>query len=198
VSTPASRTVASTLSSCRHTIVSPPLGELHSAPLSAPSGRRLTSPVLSSNCRTCQCPPWPLELHHRLGTPLCRAVFSTAPPPAISGENPATPPCSAQPPSVPHGVRTLRTTPRPLVKPRQPHHHASTMAGSVYLQSPRFLLGVGACFVLEGTSKRLPTWTMGDVWSRTIRESSVESVWHVDRVCPYMVYIDSNCHDSRI
>jgi hypothetical protein len=52
--------------------------------------------------------------------------------------------------------------------------------GPVGLRSPRLLLGVGACFVLVGTSKRLPTRTTGDVWFRTIHESSVESVWHVD------------------
>jgi hypothetical protein len=52
--------------------------------------------------------------------------------------------------------------------------------GSVCLQSPRLLLGVGACFILVGTSGRLPTWTMGDVWFRIIRESSVGSVWRVD------------------
>jgi hypothetical protein len=51
-----------------------------------------------------------------------------------------------------------------------------TMAEPVCLWSPRLLPGVGACFVLMGTSERLPTQTMGDVWSRTIRESSVENV----------------------
>jgi hypothetical protein len=70
--------------------------------------------------------------------------------------------------------------------------------GPVCLRLPKLLLGVGACFSLVGTSKRLPTWIMGDVWSGTIRESSVESVWRVDRVFPYGVYIDSNHHDSRI
>jgi hypothetical protein len=49
-------------------------------------------------------------------------------------------------------------------------------AGSFCLRSPRFLLGVGAYFILVGTSERLPTQTMGDVWFGTIRESSVESV----------------------
>jgi hypothetical protein len=34
--------------------------------------------------------------------------------------------------------------------------------------------GVGACFILVGTSERLPTWTTGDVWFGTIRESSME------------------------
>jgi hypothetical protein len=72
------------------------------------------------------------------------------------------------------------------------------MARPVCLRSPRFLLGVGACFVLVGTSERLPTRTIGDVWFGTIRESSVESVWHVDRDFPCRVYINSNHRDSRI
>jgi hypothetical protein len=50
------------------------------------------------------------------------------------------------------------------------------MAGSVYLWSLRLLSGVGACFDFVWTSKMLPTWTTGDVRSRTIRESSVEGV----------------------
>jgi hypothetical protein len=58
------------------------------------------------------------------------------------------------------------------------------MVGPVYLQLPRFLLGVGVSFFLVGTSESLPTWTPGDVWSGTIRESSVESMWRVDRVFP--------------
>jgi hypothetical protein len=70
--------------------------------------------------------------------------------------------------------------------------------GPVCLRSPRLLPGVGACFVLVGTSKRLPTWTTGDVWSGTICESSVESVSRVDRVFPDRVYIDSNRRDSQI
>jgi hypothetical protein len=64
------------------------------------------------------------------------------------------------------------------------------MAGPVCLRSPRLLSGVGAYFVLVGTSERLPTCTMGDVWSGTIRESSVESMCRVDRVFP--------CMDSQI
>jgi hypothetical protein len=68
----------------------------------------------------------------------------------------------------------------------------------VCLRLPRFLLGVGACFGLVGTSKRWPTWTTGNVWSETIRESSVESVWHIDRIFPCRVYIDSNRRDSQI
>jgi hypothetical protein len=64
--------------------------------------------------------------------------------------------------------------------------------------SPRLLLCVGACFILVETSERLPTWTTGDVWSGPIRESSMESVWHVDGVFPCMVYIDSNRRNSRI
>jgi hypothetical protein len=40
--------------------------------------------------------------------------------------------------------------------------------------------------------------TIRDVWSGTIRELSVESVWRVDRVFPYRVYIDSNRCDSQI
>jgi hypothetical protein len=70
--------------------------------------------------------------------------------------------------------------------------------GSVYLWSPRLLSSVGACFILVGTCERLPTWTTGDVWSETIRESSVESMWRVDRVFPCRVYIDSNGRDSQI
>jgi hypothetical protein len=33
------------------------------------------------------------------------------------------------------------------------------------------------------------------VWSRVIRELSVESVWCVGRVFPCRMYIDSNCLD---
>jgi hypothetical protein len=36
------------------------------------------------------------------------------------------------------------------------------------------------------------------VWSWTIHGPSVESVWHVGRVFPCRVYIDSNRRDSRI
>jgi hypothetical protein len=71
-------------------------------------------------------------------------------------------------------------------------------AGPVYLRSARLLLSVGACFVLVGTSERLPTRITGDVWSGTIHESSVKSMWRVDRIFPYRVYIDSNHRDSRI
>jgi hypothetical protein len=70
--------------------------------------------------------------------------------------------------------------------------------GPVYLRSSGLLPGVEACFVLVGTSEILPTQTTGYVWSGTIRESSVESVWYVDRVFPYRVYIDSNRRDSQI
>jgi hypothetical protein len=70
------------------------------------------------------------------------------------------------------------------------------MVRPVYLRSPRLLPGVGSYFVLVGTSERLPTWPTGDVWSRTIRESSVKSVWCVDWVFPSRVYIDSNRRDS--
>jgi hypothetical protein len=72
------------------------------------------------------------------------------------------------------------------------------MAGPICLRSPRFLSSVGACFILVGTSKRLPTQTMRDVWSGTIQESSMESMWRVGRVFPCRVYIDSNRRDSRI
>lgn len=61
------------------------------------------------------------------------------------------------------------------------------MAGPIYLRLPRLLLGVEACFGLVGTSERLPTWTMGDVWFGTIRESNVESVLRVDRGFPCTV-----------
>jgi hypothetical protein len=36
------------------------------------------------------------------------------------------------------------------------------------------------------------------VWSWTIHGLSVKSVWHVDRIFPCGVYIDSNRRDSRI
>jgi hypothetical protein len=36
------------------------------------------------------------------------------------------------------------------------------------------------------------------VWSWTIHGLSVEIVWHVGRVFPYKVYIDSNSRDSQI
>jgi hypothetical protein len=72
------------------------------------------------------------------------------------------------------------------------------MAGPVCLRSPRLLPGVGAYFILVGTSERLPTQSTRDVWSRTIRESSVESVWCVDRVFLCRVYIDLNRRDSQI
>jgi hypothetical protein len=65
-------------------------------------------------------------------------------------------------------------------------------AGPVCLRLPRLLPGVGACFILVGTSERLPTRTMRDVWSETIRELSVKSMWLVDRVFSCRVYIDSN------
>jgi hypothetical protein len=71
-------------------------------------------------------------------------------------------------------------------------------ARPVYLQLIRLLPGVGSYFGLVGTIERLPTQTTEDVWSGTICESSVESVWHVDRVFPCMMYIDSNRHDSWI
>jgi hypothetical protein len=70
--------------------------------------------------------------------------------------------------------------------------------GTVYLQLPRLLLSVGACFSLVGTNERLPAQITGDVWSGTIRESSVENMWRVDRVFPCRVYIDLNRRDSRI
>jgi hypothetical protein len=73
-----------------------------------------------------------------------------------------------------------------------------TMTGPVCPRSPRFLPGVGACFFLMGTSERLPMWTTLDVWFGTLRKSSMKSVWHVDRVFPYWVYINSNHHDSQI
>jgi hypothetical protein len=72
------------------------------------------------------------------------------------------------------------------------------MAGPACLWSPRFLPGLGAYFVLVGTSKKLPTWTTGDVWSGTICKSSVKSVRRVDWVFPCRVCIDSNRRDSRI
>jgi hypothetical protein len=49
-----------------------------------------------------------------------------------------------------------------------------------------------------GTSERLPTQSTWDIWSATIRKSSVKSVWHVDWVFLCRVYIDLNHRDSRI
>jgi hypothetical protein len=72
------------------------------------------------------------------------------------------------------------------------------MAKPVCLRLPRLLSGVGACFGLVETSERLPTWTMGDVRSGSICESSMEIVWHVDRLFPCRMYIDLNHRDSRI
>jgi hypothetical protein len=72
------------------------------------------------------------------------------------------------------------------------------MAKPVYLRSPRLLLGVGSCFILMWTSERLPMQTMGYVWFGTIHESSVESVWRVDPILPYNVYINLNRRDSQI
>jgi hypothetical protein len=71
-------------------------------------------------------------------------------------------------------------------------------AGPVSLLSSRLLPGIGVCFVLLGTSKRLSMRTTGDVWSGTIHKSSVKNVWRVDRVFPCRVYIDYNSRDSRI
>jgi hypothetical protein len=53
-------------------------------------------------------------------------------------------------------------------------------AGPVSLLSSRLLPGIGVCFVLLGTSKRLSMRTTGDVWSGTIHKSSVKNVWRVD------------------
>jgi hypothetical protein len=72
------------------------------------------------------------------------------------------------------------------------------MAGPVCLQLSRLLPSVGACFGLVGTSERLPTRTMEDVWSGTIHKSSMDSVWCVDQVFPCRVYIDLNRRDSQI
>jgi hypothetical protein len=71
-------------------------------------------------------------------------------------------------------------------------------AGPVCLRLLGLLMGVVPYFSLVRTSERLPTWTMRDVWSGTIRESSMESMWRVDRVFPCRVYIDSNHRDSQI
>jgi hypothetical protein len=60
----------------------------------------------------------------------------------------------------------------------------------VCLWSLRLLLGVGTCFVRVGSSKRLAMRTTRDVWSGTIRESSVESMWRIDQIFPCRVYID--------
>jgi hypothetical protein len=70
--------------------------------------------------------------------------------------------------------------------------------GPVCLRSPRLLSGLGAYFVLVGTSERLPMQTTRDVGSGALCKSSVKSVWRVDQIFPYRVYIDSNHRDSRI
>jgi hypothetical protein len=70
--------------------------------------------------------------------------------------------------------------------------------GPVCFWLPRFLPGVGAYFNIVGTSERLPTRTTSDEWSGTLGGSSVESMWRVDQVFPYRVYIHSNRRDSRI
>jgi hypothetical protein len=44
-------------------------------------------------------------------------------------------------------------------------------AGPVSLLSSRLLPSIGVCFVLLGTSKRLPMRTTGDVLSETLCES---------------------------
>jgi hypothetical protein len=67
MSAPANRTVAATPSSRRHATVPPPSVSSAMPLSSAPFGSCLTSPVLSSSCRTRRRPPWPLELHHRDG-----------------------------------------------------------------------------------------------------------------------------------
>jgi hypothetical protein len=113
VSAPADQTVA----------VTPPC---HCSPLVssavpssfAPFRPRLTSHVLSSCYRTHRRPPWPSELHRRPGTLSCQAIFSSPSSLAVSGENPTTPLCLAQPLLVPRGVSAGRATPRPPGKPR--------------------------------------------------------------------------------
>jgi hypothetical protein len=72
------------------------------------------------------------------------------------------------------------------------------IARPVSLRSPRLLSGVAACFILVGTSERLPMQTTENVWSRIIRELSVESVWCGYQIFPCRVYIDSNHRDSQI
>jgi hypothetical protein len=128
VSAPADWTAAAMLSSCRHTIVAPPLVSSAVPLMSTPFGPRLTSPVPSSSYRTRRCPPRPLELCHCLGTPPGRVVSSAPPPPAISGENSAAPPCPMQPSSLPRGLPTGHATPRPLAKSRQPCHRTAGVA----------------------------------------------------------------------
>jgi hypothetical protein len=84
---------------CRlHTVapLSPPSVSSTVPPSSAPFGPRLTSPVPSTSCRTRRRPPRPPKLR-RLGTPPHRVVSSAPLPSATSGENPASPPSSAQP-----------------------------------------------------------------------------------------------------
>jgi hypothetical protein len=72
------------------------------------------------------------------------------------------------------------------------------MAGPVYFWLARLLSGVGAYFDLVETSERLPVWTTQDVWSGTLHRLSMKSVWCVDQVFPYRVYIDLNRRDSQI
>jgi hypothetical protein len=59
-------------------------------------------------------------------------------------------------------------------------------------------LGSRGLFRPVGTSERLPMQTTRDVGSGALCKSSVKSVWRVDQIFPYRVYIDSNHRDSRI
>jgi hypothetical protein len=72
-------------------------------------------------------------------------------------------------------------------------------AGPGGLSVSRLLSGVGAYFDLMGTSERLLYVDyVRYVWLRVIHGSSVESVWRIDQVFPYRVYIDSNRRDFCI
>jgi hypothetical protein len=93
---------------------STPLDELHRTPIVRPfwTVPRLPCPLVQLQDSSTP------SLATRHGTPPRQAIFSAPPPPAVSGESPATLPCPAQQQSLPHGVPTGRATPRPLAKPR--------------------------------------------------------------------------------
>jgi hypothetical protein len=96
--------------------VSLALGALPRAPLRRPLLYRASPPTSPSRAVGPRRRPLrPPEHCRRLRTLPRRTIFSTAPPLAISGENPAAPPCPAQPPPLPLGVPTGHATPCPLV-----------------------------------------------------------------------------------
>jgi hypothetical protein len=61
-------------------------------------------------------------------------------------------------------------------------------------QEPLFSGSVGSIQICRRLKKGCYMWTTWDMYGRL----SVESMWHVGRVFPCWVYIDSNCYDSRV